>query len=188
MTIETSQDTNGSRRSGSARAGVVVVFSSDRPTCMPFPFDGRALVFGRACEDGASIEDSRMSRRHAEVALGPSGWVVRDLGSRNGTHADARIVSGTFVCEKPPVLRFGRTIAIGVHDILPFLAARPMRAEGVVLGPTSRAALEQIAAVAASGADLLVTGATGCGKELAAAHFHAAGPRARGPFLAINCA
>jgi DNA-binding NtrC family response regulator len=188
MSTETLQDTKDRRRSPLERAGVVVVFSCGRPTCMPFPLDGRTLVLGRSPEDGASIDDPRMSRRHAEVSLGPTGWLVRDLGSRNGTHAEGRAVPGTRICEKPPVLRFGSTVAIAVHDVLPFLAASPMRAQNTVLGPTWRTSLAEIAAVAASQADLLVTGETGCGKELAAAHFHATGPRARGPFVAVNCA
>jgi DNA-binding NtrC family response regulator len=188
MTTETLQDTKGRRRSGPERAGVVVVFSVGRAMCMPLPLDGRALVLGRNCEDGVAIDDSRMSRRHAEVALGPMGWLVRDLGSRNGTRADGRIVSGTLLCERPPVLRFGHTVAVAVPDVLPFLAARPMREANIVLGPTWRAALDDVAAVAASSADLLLLGESGCGKELAATHFHTAGPRARGPFVAVNCA
>lgn len=188
MTTETVQETKRRRLSGPPRAGVVVVFSVGRAACMPLPLDGRALVLGRDCEDGVSIADSRMSRRHAEVSLGPMGWLVRDLGSRNGTHADGRIVSGTLLCERPPVLRLGHTVAVAVPDVVPFLAERPMREANLVLGPTWRAALDEVAAVAASPADLLLLGESGCGKELAATHFHAAGPRAGGPFIAVNCA
>ncbi len=46
-------------------------------------------------------------------------------------------------------------------------------------------ALERIAPLAAP---LLLLGETGSGKELAAAHAHACSPRARAPFVAINCA
>jgi pSer/pThr/pTyr-binding forkhead associated (FHA) protein len=34
------------------------------------------------------VKDPSISRVHAEVALGRDGWVVRDLGSTNGTYVN----------------------------------------------------------------------------------------------------
>jgi len=188
MTCDTQDDRPTLRRSRRQEAGVVVVFAVDRALCMPLPLEGRPLVLGRDCPDGASVDDARVSRRHVEVSFGPPGWQVRDLESRNGTRVDGQPVSGTAVCARPPVVGFGRSIALAVPDVLPFLGAAPMRAGDMVQGPRWRAALAEIAAVAATGSDLLITGETGSGKERAAAHFCAAGPRARGPFIAVNCA
>jgi DNA-binding NtrC family response regulator len=86
------------------------------------------------------------------------------------------------------VIGFGRSVALAVPDVLPFLNASPMRAADVVQGPALRGAMSEIAAVARSGAGLLITGESGSGKERAAAHFHASGRRARGPFISVNCA
>jgi transcriptional regulator with PAS, ATPase and Fis domain len=51
-----------------------------------------------------------------------------------------------------------------------------------------RRVFEQIARLAASPASVLIAGETGTGKEIIASAIHAAGPRARRPFVAVNCA
>ncbi|MFJ5489472.1 sigma 54-interacting transcriptional regulator, partial [Hansschlegelia beijingensis] len=42
--------------------------------------------------------------------------------------------------------------------------------------------------IAASSASVLITGESGCGKEMLARHVHAASPRAKAPFVSVNCA
>ena len=54
--------------------------------------------------------------------------------------------------------------------------------------PALRRALELAAAAARSDAPVLVLGESGTGKELVARAVHRSSPRARGPFVAINCA
>jgi len=50
---------------------------------MPLRHD--RLLIGRSRECDLILPDVLLSRRHAEIERRESGWVVRDLGSRNGT-------------------------------------------------------------------------------------------------------
>ncbi len=53
--------------------------------------------------------------------------------------------------------------------------------------PLSRALLKHLQLIAPSEASVLITGATGTGKELVARHIHNLSARRRKPFIAINC-
>ena len=50
--------------------------------------EGGELVAGRDPDCDVVLADERVSRRHAILAHGPSGWSVRDLSSKNGTLID----------------------------------------------------------------------------------------------------
>jgi transcriptional regulator with GAF, ATPase, and Fis domain len=171
-----------------ALPGVVLCYVGRAPAFRAIPLD-RPVRLGRAPEGGVAVDDGHMSREHAEIALTPQGFAVRDLGSRNGTFVDG-VALGQSVrtSASAPVVRMGQTLAFVCANVLPFLAARPLVDDGKVLGPGLRAALAAVERVASSGENILITGESGSGKELAARTFHASGPHAAGPFIAVNCA
>jgi len=53
--------------------------------------------------------------------------------------------------------------------------------------PSMKAVLDLVQEVASSDSPVLITGETGVGKEMVARALHAAGPRAYGPFVPLNC-
>src|SRR5271154_7080958 len=62
--------------------------------------------------------------------------------------------------------------------------------DGAIVGscPAMREVYKAIGRVAAQNVPVLITGESGTGKELVARAIHQHGPRAKGPFLALNCA
>jgi DNA-binding NtrC family response regulator len=169
------------------RPGAVVVFSVDRAmSAVIAPAEG-VITFGRDVLGPLGAVDSRVSRNHCACRWVGGAWVVRDEGSRNGTTVDGRPCEGEMRVGERAVVRVGDTVAWLVPDAVPY-AAKPTRVEGrAVVGAAMSTVYEQIRA-AAAGRVLHVTGPSGAGKELAARAFHDAGPRPRGPFVAINCA
>ncbi|MEK6701270.1 MAG: sigma-54 dependent transcriptional regulator [Planctomycetota bacterium] len=55
-------------------------------------------------------------------------------------------------------------------------------------GPVMASLKAELGAIAASQSTVLITGESGVGKEVIARTLHEASPRAKGPFLAVNCA
>jgi len=50
--------------------------------------NNQSLVVGRASSNEIPVADERASRRHAEIFFKDGEWILRDLGSRNGTLID----------------------------------------------------------------------------------------------------
>lgn len=72
------------------------------------------LVLGRSEDVSMPLLDSRTSRRHAEIAPvpGPKGtaFVIRDLGSRNGTRLNGQRVVGERVLQDGDKISVGNTV------------------------------------------------------------------------------
>ncbi|MCB0169221.1 MAG: FHA domain-containing protein [Anaerolineae bacterium] len=75
-------------------------------------------VIGRESDSDIQIDDRQVSRRHAEIALTPDGYyVLRDLGSKNGT-----FLNGQPVSHEPKLIRNGDEIGIALCAKSTFVA------------------------------------------------------------------
>jgi DNA-binding NtrC family response regulator len=148
--------------------------------------DGELLRLGREPGGlGVVVRDPRVSRSHATLLPGPGAVVVADDGSANGV-----FVNGQRIAERQ--LQAGDVIRVGDSTLLVDRGPAAPPDDGEDMGIVGRAesicALRSIIRrVGPSQLPVMVTGATGTGKELVARALHAQSGR-RGPFLAVNCA
>jgi DNA-binding NtrC family response regulator len=125
------------------------------------------------------LADPRVSSAHASLRREAGAWVVEDLGSKNGTLVDGRLVGRA-------ELHDGALVEVGHTFLLFSAAALEGSASEATLSPGLAASLERLEAVAASKVPVVLRGESGTGKEVAARLVHRASRR-RGPFVAVNC-
>ena len=58
------------------------------------------------------LSDNTVSRRHAELVPGDDGWVLRDLGSSNGTYINGLRVTNRYQLKLGDQIRVGRTLMV----------------------------------------------------------------------------
>jgi transcriptional regulator with PAS, ATPase and Fis domain len=73
-------------------------------------------------------------------------------------------------------------------DVQPLLGGGVEVTEDAVLGPRLDEIWRAVETAARAGNSIHLIGETGTGKDVAARHYHAKGPRKNGPYIAVNCA
>jgi two-component system, NtrC family, response regulator AtoC len=183
----------------------LVVFADDGVSVHPLPPRGRVAI-GRASDNDVRIQHPSVSRRHALLHI-DRPIRIEDLGGSNGTCVrepdapkqsdkthDLRQLSGQ-VAE----IALGDRITLGSVIVVVRRARQdgaacsspgePLEARDVVVrDPTMVALYEEAGLAAQSLISVLLLGETGVGKEMLAQNIHRRSPRARRPFLGLNCA
>lgn len=140
-----------------------------------------------ACE--VRLTDGTVSALHCEFVFDASGLRVRDLSSKNGVVVSGVRV-GDAVVESGATITLGRTTlevtVLDQHAENPLVADQSL--EGLIGSSLAmRVLYGQIRRASESAASVLIQGAIGTGKELAAEALVALSDRAKRPVVVLDC-
>ncbi|MCG3209944.1 MAG: hypothetical protein FOGNACKC_03573 [Anaerolineae bacterium] len=82
-----------------------------------WPLAKDIMIIGRDSTSDIQIDERQISRQHAEIAVTPHGYTIRDLGSKNGTFLNGQPVSG-----EPQMIHNGDEIGIALCAKTTFVA------------------------------------------------------------------
>jgi len=172
---------------GRVRCQLIVVDGPDRGRACRLGEHEVVVGTDRAAE--LVLSDDRVSARHVAVRADASRFVVRDLGSTNGTWFEGSRVT-EITLPAGSTLLVGRS-ALRVEPEAQVLDLPPSQARrfGELVGESlaMREVFAVLERIAATDATVLVEGETGTGKELVARAIHDASVRRKGPFVAVDC-
>ena len=86
------------------------------------------IIFGRAVEADVVCNDASMSRRHARILPDAAGFVVEDLGGRNGTFLNGERIRERARISHGDVVQMGATLVYISSKAPAVPAARPAAA------------------------------------------------------------
>jgi DNA-binding NtrC family response regulator len=147
------------------------------------------LAIGSHDRNDVVLSEPTVSRYHCELKASSRGVWVTDLDSRNGT-----VIEGVRV--KEALIRHGDVLCLGRTrlrfeqlDESERLELSPRGSFGPLVGSSliMRNVFAHLERAARTDATVLLEGETGTGKGAVAEALHAAGPRAGGPFIVVDC-
>lgn len=147
------------------------------------------LVLGSHPSAGFLLSDPSVSRFHVELTPHANGLRVADLRSKNGTYLGTVRVEEVVVAEDAK-LKVGQTLLdIRAHDTAVVATGDdPGHFGGAITrSPNLKKLFGLLERAARSDSTILLEGETGTGKDLLARAIHDASPRARGPFVVLDC-
>ena len=144
---------------------------------------------GKGDDNDLVMGHETVSRNHFEIVRDAKGYLLRDLGSTNGTYLDGAEIREAYI-------RAGAVIAAGAAELkfTPFeerIQIFPSEKEklGVMVGRSllMRQIFGLIERIAPTDATVLIEGETGTGKDVLARTVHQLSKRKDAPFVVVDC-
>jgi len=180
---------NARKRIASPRVELTVEREAGIEVSRTMTLDGERFLLGTHRKNDLVLEDPRVSRFHCSILRSENAWRVIDSGSLNGTHLagvgvrDADLPATCTLVLGDSIVRLRELPAATHVDVLDQASFGDLYGQSIAMQRLF-AILEKIAN---SEANVLVEGESGTGKELVAAELVRRGPRARKPFVIIDC-
>ena len=200
--IDTDDETERLSPAGDDAEWWLVVVEGERSVAHRLP-RGKPIHIGRGADNDIQIDHPSISRRHAQLLVGPP-VCIQDLGSANGVRVAMKTLEPRMLTPVEPgqAIDLGAVLAV-VHR--PSMLPRGVVAKGGAVEPSDRPSLlpggpmlirdpamhelmDLVGRVAPSELSVLLAGETGVGKEVVADAVHRGSRRAGGPFIRVNCA
>jgi len=165
---------------------LLVKRGTDRGATLTLSMGPQRIGTGADCD--LVLTDSTVSGHHAEVSATSRGYVLRDLGSKNGIQLGGWYVESVLLAPRMGLLLGDTTLFVRLTgESQTFPLSEVGEVAGLVAQSVAmRAVLKQIQIYANSDMPVLIEGETGTGKEVAARALHQLGSRQAGPFVVVD--
>ena len=178
------------RSAAAARLELTVERQANQACARTVLYEGELLRIGSHESNELVLDDPTVSRFHCRLLHDRTAWRIVDEGSLNGTTLGGLRIRDVDLPEGGCKLQLGDSV-VRIRD-LPAENALELLARasfGDLVGntvPMHRlfAVLER---VASSSSNVLIEGEAGAGKEMVATELVRRGPRARKPFVIVDC-
>ncbi len=153
-------------------------------------YDRRSILIGASSDCDLVLDAPTVSRLHARLEYDGRGYLLTDLGSRNGTTVDGVRVLSAYLGETAHLTFGDATVWFALDDTRVEVELTRAHRLGPLIGRSApmRELFALIQRVGRSPVSVLVEGEQGAGKELVAEAIHAHSDRSGRPLVVFDCA
>ena len=146
------------------------------------------LMLGASSSCDITLTDATVSRKHAQISLVKDGIQIRDMGSTNGIFYRSSKVESITITSDARIQLGNSEIEIALPKTPPIPASTRFRFGGLIgQSLPMRQIFSVLERAGPTDVTILIEGASGTGKEVAARGIHDHSPRADKPFVVVDC-